>query len=349
MEIHVSDLKSYRACRRKWDWSSRLRKNLEPSMPYEPFFIGKAVHAALEFFYRDDMPFEESLDEYLETEWHSLEKLGELWPLELQALEESIKEIRKMLLHYRMWAASDSKPYADKNLEFLDMEVSFELPFPGLPKHTYAGRFDGLVRNTQTGEHWIFETKTSRSPESYIETLANDEQARLYLWAANQILDYPVVGVLYNFLGKRTPRNPKVLKSGMLSKNKRVSTSAAWYYSAAIAHHPNWTRNQINRQYGDILEKLAAKESRFFLRYPLRVAEAEITNLLKAVRKVAIEMTDPDIPVYPAPHWLACKSCLFRGPCLTMNAGGDYQALLDVEFQLRTGHESMRKEVEEDG
>jgi len=47
-EIHVSDVTAFLRCRRAWNWSSRLRSNLEPIRPYSPFVLGRAVHEAAE-------------------------------------------------------------------------------------------------------------------------------------------------------------------------------------------------------------------------------------------------------------------------------------------------------------
>lgn len=44
--IHISDLKSFIECRRKWDWSSLMRQGLERVAPYAPFSrVGRSTGA----------------------------------------------------------------------------------------------------------------------------------------------------------------------------------------------------------------------------------------------------------------------------------------------------------------
>lgn len=53
--IHASDRATFKACRRKWDWSSPARMNLTPRADvlgvYVPFMFGTGIHYALEHYY----------------------------------------------------------------------------------------------------------------------------------------------------------------------------------------------------------------------------------------------------------------------------------------------------------
>jgi PD-(D/E)XK nuclease superfamily len=53
--IHNSDRATFKACRRKWDWSSPARQNLtvraDVAGIYQPFFFGTGIHYALENYY----------------------------------------------------------------------------------------------------------------------------------------------------------------------------------------------------------------------------------------------------------------------------------------------------------
>src|SRR3954470_9481607 len=48
-EIHTSERKSYRACRRRWDWI--FRENLYPVMTAKPLEFGTAFHLGMETYY----------------------------------------------------------------------------------------------------------------------------------------------------------------------------------------------------------------------------------------------------------------------------------------------------------
>ena len=348
--IHISDIRTFRSCRRKWQWSSGLQMNLEPVIPYVPFFTGKALHAALEFYYRDGVPLDQTVDKYLLSEKENMERVDDLWPAEKTSFEEQIDLIRDMIYHYSLWQAQDERKYADKNLEFISLEQGFEIPLPlpdfvgEHPDATLGGRFDGIVKHKGTGQYWIWETKTTRSATELTRSLVNDEQCGVYMYAASKMLGVPVVGVLYNILRKKTPTEPKMLQNGSLSQARSIDTTAFHYLSTIRSCFPDWSKETIEQEYGEMLASLLPNEDKFFLRYPVHRSDVEIKMLMTNVYHTAIEMMNPQLALYPAPNWLNCNFCQFRSPCLAMNAGGNYRVLLEEEYQHRESATSMRLE-----
>lgn len=340
--IHISDVRSFRACRRQWNWSSRLRNNLESVVPYPPFFTGKAIHAALEFFYQDKETFYETLDKYFKKERENLEQLGELWPHEVEKIQEQIDLIEGMIDHYVLWQNADESKYSDRNLEFIDMEIDFSVPF--IPSANYEGRLDGLVRQKETGEYFIWETKTAMSIESLLKGLVLDEQSTMYLWAARQIFDFPIKGVLYNILRKKSPTAPRLLQSGLLSAAKSLDSTTYHFMHVIRAVHPDWEQDTIDEFYGDFLAYLQANNSRYFMRYPVYKTEFEIDGVVDNIKATAFEMLNPEIAVYPNPGWSTCQFCTFKSPCVALSMEGNYKALLESEYQVRQSHTSMRSE-----
>lgn len=343
--IHISDIRSFRQCRRKWDWSSGLRQNLEPIIPYAPFFTGRAIHAALEFYYRDNIPLMQTVDTYLASEEAQTVNIN-LWDSEKGTFAEQIQLIRDLIAHYSLWISQDTKAYSDKNLEFISLEEEFQIPIPRMPYATFGGRLDGLVRHKVTGDYWIWETKTARSIPELINTLANDEQSGLYMYAA-RLTGRPVAGVIYNIIRKKAPAFPTTLQSGLLSKARSIDTTAFHFAQCIRQTFPDWQDDTILNEYGDLLAALSDNEGKFFIRFPIHRNEHELEALVENLRHTAIEMVNPDIPTYPAPSWMNCGFCTFKGPCLTQNAGGNFQSLIDEEYQPRVSATSMRKESED--
>lgn len=340
--IHISDIRAFRQCRRKWNWVSPLRNNLEPNIPYAPFYTGRAVHAALEFYYRDGIALGETVEKYLESEEAAM-LINGMWESERQTFEEQMDLIRAIVGHYEMWVSTDTKVYSDRNLTFVALELPFEIPLPGVEGATFGGRFDGIVHHKERGEMWIWETKTTRSIAELTSSLGNDEQSGLYMYAARQ-LGYPVVGVLYNMLRKKAPAEPAMLASGGLSKAKSIDTSAAYYAHCLQRHFPDWEPETIQEQYGDILGSLKPNENKFFQRFPIYRSAYELNHLVENLAATAKEMMNADLPIYPAPSWVSCNFCSFKPACLTMNAGGNYEVLLAEEFREKVSNTSMRKE-----
>lgn len=351
--IHISDIRSFRSCRRKWNWSSPLRENLEPVMPYLPFFTGKAFHAALEYFYRDGIPFDQTVDRYMASEEAAMLDVDSLWDGEKEALEEQIDLIRDIIYHYSLWQAQDESKYCDKNLEFVVLEQGFEIPLPTPdgtphPTATLGGRFDGIVRHIPTDTYWIWETKTTRSVSELTRSLVNDEQCGVYAYAASKIFDKPIAGILYNIVRKKSPQEPKQLASGGFSKAKNIDTTTYHYLSTIRQAFPDWENDTILDQYGDILAALLENNGKFFSRYPVYRSTYELDMLMNGIYHTAMEMLNRNLPLYPAPSWLNCNFCSFRSPCLAMNANGNYQLLLDEEFKVKTHNISMRPDALEE-
>jgi hypothetical protein len=347
-EIHISDVRTFKQCRRKWDFSSPLRHNLEPAVPYAPFFTGRAIHYATEMYYSEGIPLMQSVDAWIENERTNRERLGRLWPVEEEMLREQEALIRGMLEHYEIWIENQDGRWKDDDLQFLALETEFQVPLyasgatRASPRIHLAGRFDGLVMRKDDGSFWLWETKTARAIETLVKGLANDPQTAAYIYAAQQLFDVKVVGVLYNILRKKVPSKPRVLQNGTLSKNKAVDTTAQYYAKAVKEQHPDWTVEQITEEYGDILKTLIDEGNQFFRRVPIYRTPYEIANIANDIYTVGLEMTRPSTPVYPNESWINCNMCQFRAPCLAMSAGADYEFILEHEYQERIQAKSWR-------
>lgn len=348
--IHISDVRTYRTCRRRWEWSSSLGRNLEPTVPYIPFFTGRAIHHCLEMYYGPrHIPLDKALDQFLKDEQEEIAKIGELWPQEEASFDEQIEMMRGILGHYKLWVEHDHKMYADENLKFITLEQEFDVPMltPGgrvSKKMRLGGRFDGVVQHIPTGDYWIWECKTTRSVQELVNSLANDEQCGAYMYAASKMLGVPIKGVLYNILRKKVPTQPAVLASGLLSQAAKTDCTAFFYVWCVRQLYPDWSDDTIQGFYGPLLELFKDKEAAFFLRFPVYRTPYEITGLMKNIYYTACEMIRPTTVRYPAPSWLNCTMCHFRSPCIAMNSGSDYEVLLREEFQNRVSTHSIRTE-----
>lgn len=345
--IHISDIRTFRSCRRKWQWSSPLHRNLESTVPYAPFFTGRAIHHALEMYYTTgELPID-AVQKFIISERDEWEKLGDLWAQEEVIFGEQVNLIEGLLGHYTLWVQQDQKKYSDRNLEFIALEQEFDVPFPVPPgcvdpQLRLGGRFDGIVRHRETGEYWIWETKTTRSIQELVKSLDNDEQCGTYMYAASQMFGHPIVGVLYNIMRKKVPTEPAMLASGLFSQNKSIDTTAFHYVQCIRDEYPNVSDEFILESYSNFLAQLLPNEQKFFVRWPVYRSKYMIDMLMEGLYHTAIEMVDPDTKLYPAPSWLGCNFCPFKGPCLAMNAGIDQEVLLEAEYQVRKSQKSIR-------
>lgn len=350
-EIHISDVKLFKACRRKWDWASPLRRDLEPNVPYMPFFTGRAVHYCLEMYYRSNVPLLESLSKFLHNERAAM---GDLWPQEEAQVSEQIDLLVGVLQHYEVWTENmqDAGKWADDNLEFIALETPFTVPLRNhrgqkSRKIVLSGRMDGVVRVKSDNTVWIWEIKTTRSIKELQRSLANDPQTGAYIYAAQQLFKVEPQGVLYNVLRKKVPTEPEVTTSGLLTRRTNLDTTAAAYVAAIRKHHPDWSRELIWETYGGTISSLFEQGNSFFARIPVRRTTSEIQTLTYDLWSVAQEMTSMKTPIYPNESWLTCNFCPFRAPCLAMNAGSDVEFILANEYRKRVQALSWRAYEEE--
>lgn len=353
-EIHISDVRAFKSCRRRWDWVSPLRNNLEPNIPYMPFFTGRAIHYALDVFYSQGIPLVKTMGLFVQYEMAQMEKHGRLFESERESLQEQIELMVAILEHYEIWLKHEEGRWSDDQFEFIAMETEFSVPLRtpsgrASSRVFLAGRFDGLIMRKDDGSFWIWETKTTRSIDELHKSLANDEQCGAYVYAAQQLFDVPVTGVLYNTMRKKAPTFPKVLKDGTLSKNKSIDTTAQYYLQAVQTLFPDMSNEEILSEYRDILQHLMDEGKPFFQRIPIYRTPDEIKTLQHNLWITALEMVRPSTPLYPAPAWNTCGFCRYRSPCLALNSGKDYQFILDEEFRQRIKPTEVTLEELKDG
>lgn len=221
--------------------------NLEPNIPYVPFFLGQGIHHALHYKYEglaDSAVM--AFDIWAEKELLRLDKLEGGMSLEDKSkLQQNITLGRGMLEHYELWQSKQDGQNDDVNLEFLALELSsndvplirpdgeYQLPFfddePMDGWVNYGLRLDGVVKRKSDNTYWVLEHKTARSIDELVQSLDNDNQAGMYAWAAQHLLGLRVSGILYNIMRKKVPTQARTLKDGGLSQDKSIDTTFEVY------------------------------------------------------------------------------------------------------------------------
>jgi len=300
------------------------------------------VHWSLQQYYEGqvDHPLQ-AIPVYLEKAVKDFDSIGRLWEQEQEIFNEQVSLATGMLDHYYLWQSTQSGLWADSNLEFISLETEFNVPLitpsgRASPRVFLAGRFDGLVRRKDNGTYWLWEVKTAQSIDRLLTSLDNEFQPGVYMMAAEQLMGKKISGVLYNILRKKIPTTPRILNNGRLSQDKSMDTTVEVYAKTIREVHTDWTKEQKMEVYADFLNLLVDKGNTFFLRMPVRRTEGEIEQLRKDIHLISLEMSRPNVHIYPHPNWAHCGRCPFRSPCLMMNGGGNYQAILEAEFQPRT-------------
>lgn len=359
--IHVTDVIAFKRCRKQWDYSSRLRRGLEPKRFYSPFFLGRAVHASLEAFYSKNVPLMTTAAEFAALTRAELVRAGSFHKQE-EIFEEQRELLIGMMEYYEGWRTSNPEhPYSDANIKFVKLEDEFKIPFlPTLleflddeqlnqyfmsypwmadigSQTSFGGRLDGVVKDKE-GSYWLWENKTTRSFEDYAAMLDREEQATFYTWAAGKHLNLPLTGILYNAMRKSYPKQPRVLKNGMLSQaSSSLDVPAEFYIECIRKHHGSVATNGwIRDNYGETIQKLLDANPVYIQRISMIKTPQEVETFMKDLLHVAAEMLNPNLVPFRSEGHFNCKWCQFQAPCSIGKLGGDEDWMLAQSFQPRT-------------
>jgi hypothetical protein len=355
--IRTSDRGTFRQCRVLWNWSSKIRRNLEPEARYAPFEDGTIWHGSLDTYYdprtwhlMSDGQTAESVRhaarERLASEHATAIKEakafhgGEL-PVEMeQDYAERFETLRGMLEHYFLWA-----PKHDR-FKPLHTEVEFEVPVltpQGQPAYclhiheggswpiVYQGRLDGIVEDYQ-GWYWIKEHKTT-GQMGRTDHLELDPQCGSYAWAIQQMLGIRIAGIIYTQALKAAPKPPQRLVNSREGRNFSVNRQQRTTYELYKGHIE--AEGEYVPNYQEYLDYLQDQGNPFFRRIEVHRNEHSLEYVGRMIYEEAMDMLH-DPRIYPNPSYFNCNGCRFREPCISEQNGYDTEFLLSEMFVERS-------------
>lgn len=351
--IRTSDRSSFRSCRQAWDWSSKIRDNLEPSERYAPFEDGTTWHEAMATYYDpktwhllDDPATSESILFYTRQKLISTHNgqviraialsSNEELPIErLEEYSERLVMLENMLENYFTWA-----PTVD-NFKPVKIEIEFEVPIY-IPDTTipyvvggdivvYQGRLDGIVQDPQ-GRYWVLEHKTAKQRSS-IGWLDVDSQCGSYAWAMQEQLNIPIAGIIYSQSFKKMLKSPKRLTRSYKGRNFSTDKSKSMTHDLFLKTLLEYNESVAN--YSEYLNYLSIQENPFFRRVEVHRNQASLKYMSKIIYLEAKEMLN-DPAIYPSPGPFTCNFCRFKEPCISKQNGYDHQFILDELFVRRS-------------
>jgi CRISPR/Cas system-associated exonuclease Cas4 (RecB family) len=168
MRIDVSEIKTYRECKRKHQFSSRNRFHLVPTKPADNLIFGTQFHEILHSIYLG-VPLDKILA------WIDKEITDPVyWKTATAMAEGYYKEI---------YLPQDKDRY-----KVIDIEKAFEFPITGDSEIVACGSIDMIALDVQTNELVGFEHKTAKNFRPDVYNFV-DEQPRLYSVALRKILE----------------------------------------------------------------------------------------------------------------------------------------------------------------
>lgn len=311
----ISDLRTFKKCRRLALFTMSCRMNLHPKRPAIYYTVGTIAHEALERYYNGDA-----------TAWkfyrEEIEKATEPWrdhPVYDELYLESTSFEYVLQAYMKRWA-----PQHD-HFELLGTEVRDLIELPS--GHHFTFKYDGLVQKPD-GSIWIKEFKTTRSTPSDLSWLQLDDQAAAYQWAVEQASQMKISGTIYTWIRKKVPTKPKELASGGLQERKNIVTTAEAYYDGIVeaGYNPS--------SYKDFLQMIASREGdNFFLRAEVITSAKQRELMGEHINEMSKVISDEATVMYPCPSERNCVKCDFFGPCAAMSLGRNYKVLLREEYE----------------
>lgn len=203
------------------------------------------------------------------------------------------------------------------------------------------GRMDLIVFGNTTENFAIIDHKTADTiKEDYFDHTDLDEQCTTYIWAAEieaQMYDLPykdIAGIVYQALRKAYPTPPNLTTRGIPSINRATESTTPQLFEKCIKELDleNYFKmdNKMQEYYTYLVEQ---GDKQFIQRHPVIRNKAQKLNAGLRLYMEAMDMLD-NPRIYPNPTKnYSCLRCSFRGPCLAVESGRDWEDMINDGYQ----------------
>lgn len=365
-QIRTSARRSFRGCRRRWDWA--YREGWAPLEEPKPLEFGRAFHTAMEEIYNpetwdltnasDKLRLAKMVFE-LECEKQRNQYLRDNGIARLDREGQDDYDDRIILGHGMLEyyvTNVHAIPGNDDWFRPVRVEVEFDsiiTDIEGSPIYcnnsplcgqehknpcevTYGGRVDCLVEDLVHGGYFILDWKTCAELRATSEMLEFDDQVTAYAWSLREGLKIDIRGFVYVEIRKAFPQPPKRLarvRNGCaFSTDKRQPTTYQVYRDHVMVEDPT---GYMNGSYVDFLEYLRTDKdaAKFHQRFEIRKAPEQLKNIGKNIALEAADMVDDNLRIYPSFGRFSCPSCAYRSPCSMVEDSNDYLFTLNSMFR----------------
>lgn len=381
-EIHTTELRSYRGCRRRWNWA--FGEDLQPIRTAVPLEFGISYHYAMEKMYNPETWGAPRLliAQFAEAAFYdacSAQRKKYNAENERGMSDEEERNYDELLALGRgmiHWYVMNHLPVDEYVPAFVEEKFQVPITHPdGTPLHctcdkchakwlladeawlvanghtwkglpvVYEGRVDAIVRDRH-GNYWILDWKTTSRMmnEDADIVLELDDQITGYIWALRKKLGLAIRGFIYVELKKGFPQPPPEMKVVRLGRSFSVSKQLD-------TDADTYTRTVSARDkgaytaglYDEYIAYLKAEGPRFINHHTVRRTSIQLDNFESDLLDQAFEMTDPNTRIYPSPGRFSCGNCAYKEPCLDKNQGGDYHYALQTVYQIKPRYYVLRE------
>lgn len=330
----VTDIRTYRRCRRQWDYSSNARQNLTKIGTGSPALeLGSLIHKALAQWILEYKPNEKlgtlaaifishfnkrfkEIEEEYETRLHA--KLG---PTERGPLLDLGNIGMAMMMNYqKRWKS----PIQD-DMKFAAAEQEIIIDVPGTEHYC-----DNCVRLDREQRKITIHSDTTASVNEDCKECNGKGFKFHQLRATLDGLLQHNSGRLYVLEHKTYDNKPKEMYLRMDDQ----FTGYAWVVSqlnigvvGGIAYDGLWKRAEVT-------SRMKATEEDLFMRLPIRKNAEQLEEWGKHVAEQINEMAN-NPAIYPNVPWQGCFDCGFTDLCEMEMRQEDISSLLKVSYKQR--------------
>lgn len=231
------------------------------------------------------------------------------------------------------YGPDDILPYEIDTAVFHDGKLCKIVPI------CYHGTMDRIVLD-KYGRYWILDYKTAKGADT--NKLVTDDQISAYLWAFEKWFGIRPYGFVYLQLTKEAVQEPKRLKNGELSVDKRQKTTYSLVKQEIINDYGSV--NAAPNKIIDFLNHMASietPEGDKFIRWDfVKRTPEEIISTEEQIYAELRQMLNPTLEYYPSPTRDCMWDCPVRDWCIATNRK-DQQAVdqFMLEFEKRPRNE----------
>lgn len=215
-------------------------------------------------------------------------------------------------------------PKSDPNTVYHFQDMSGEYNWKIVPI-SYHGTIDRIVRD-RYGRYWLWDYKTAKSADT--AKLATDDQVSAYLYAARKLFPFPVYGFVYLQMTKDKIQQPKRLRDGTLSVDKRQKTTYGLVRQAVLEDYGSVAAAPA--KIVDFLNHMAAleePEGDRFIRWDfVKRNDHQLDMTEAAIYGELSMMLNPNMYCFPSPTRDCSWDCPMRDACILQDMG-DQSAL----------------------
>lgn len=324
-----SRIRLWRKCKKAHHY--RYYEKLEKVKKALPLLIGTAIHSVIEERIEGRDPTV-PMDNF-ESDFNKLfnEEKAELGDLP--------GELRGVMKTY-------FKQYDNDGLSYPIRRRGIRSEIPVIVDLSNQARFVGYVDKfpqDSEGRNWVMDHKSCKSiPDE--SSRFGDYQLVTYCWLLPQ-LGYPKPdGVIWDYIRKKAPTIPEVLKSGEISKAKKIDTTYEVYIETVEKH----LGAKAVPDYQEFAETLKGRETKFLRRIYLPHPNSQLVGTVVNDLFESIKEIDRDGPVSTCRTMTKdCSWCSYYNLCQAELRGLDTEYIRKVEYQTKGENRGTKKITEE--